>query len=1111
MCNDCPKPDYATGLEKLRDAAHKMITSSGLFVICQVQSKSQLGVYDGIDPYSFLRKLYNLIDLLTIIRNNLDNDITAGYCLDEATVNNLINNDSGVLCIVEEFECDRPQDLSLLKNLLDLFTPTSGYCDDNDQFKWIDPPVCLVNNNNHNTGIAEYEQLQRFLNGDPKEIYFPPKNAPLSYYEALPGITIKQANVLLMTRQFTNLTLCPIPPCGIIGFEFAQYNETRQDTDTIVPVNILRVGGSANVQTVTITATNGTAVTPTDYLFVSPTTVTFADGDTTTKIVNVTIKGGTNPQAAKDFTLNLTVNGCSTTAITTTDIHINDVHVYTGHNTAISQTSPYICSGNQYFFKYKTLGTFLNLNQNAGQNISQLQGWDSPIGSPNTGWTNKSFLNELGVTNLNVSTHTLNGTITDFTILSGGTIGTTDPKNNAIPISVASKNDIVVNDSWILNGTIYNTIYEQHVVKNDLDTGKLLTDYSMADNAHSSPTTGNILWYDMVTGNFYIRNLMNAASLAHNAYSQTYTITSPSGTTVTATTFSNVTLPEGPVSAANFTLPLNPGIYTVNCQSSFSGILISKIQFYFSIDLPANAPDDPSAYGQFNSVKDISIGKDASGNTQGTFVLPANTYSATSRVSQADANTQAQTTAQTAFTSLAFAYFNTPGTHFTCTKACVGNGNPIIYPEVCCSGLVNYNGTCVGACPSGYKDNGFGNCVPDISFSCNEVLHNGGTGHQEFKFFLNPLGGIIVFAINAYKVPDKFQILHSDLTATGGFKLVAGTSMSNSSTANADILNGITVPEPIGASLGTVPGRFDEFKATVPNAAQFNISRLIYNGNSSTAGVIYDPASGQFLPYLGSDETQQLIWWTYTSTDYVNGNYVKFVNDSSASDTLWTTTRLCDNQCVGIGQTSTIDTGCCCGSFAVVQDITHSYICMDSNDPVNGIHALQNKGTAFFSVFKNPADITSAVPGWYYGRNCQAAGYSSSKLFGAFSGLGDNFCRTPLPNCCGFNGTNPANGICCVEDAHYDFLNGCLTDLPACYTYVTSECQDGTNRYQMYYLAYAATNKACFPGDGSPNGSGCCLSSTLTKANVGPVKMPSSGSADNFSPGYDYSYLPACK
>ena len=117
------------------------------------------------------------------------------------------------------------------------------------------------------------------------------------------------------------------PGAGTIQFSAATYS-VGENAGTAT-VTVTRTGGSSGAVSVTFATSNGTATAPGDYTAVSPITVSFANGDTASKTVNIPISDDTTVEANETVNLALTsptggatLGSPSTAVLTITD---NDV------------------------------------------------------------------------------------------------------------------------------------------------------------------------------------------------------------------------------------------------------------------------------------------------------------------------------------------------------------------------------------------------------------------------------------------------------------------------------------------------------------------------------------------------------------------------------------------------------------------------------------------------------------------------------------------------------------------------------------------------------------------------------------------------------------------
>jgi hypothetical protein len=94
------------------------------------------------------------------------------------------------------------------------------------------------------------------------------------------------------------------PPPGTVQFSTPVY--TVVESAGTVALTITRTGGSSGPLTVTYTTNNGTATAPSDFP-ATTNTVTFADGDTTPKTINIPIVSDAVPEPAESFTVSLSM------------------------------------------------------------------------------------------------------------------------------------------------------------------------------------------------------------------------------------------------------------------------------------------------------------------------------------------------------------------------------------------------------------------------------------------------------------------------------------------------------------------------------------------------------------------------------------------------------------------------------------------------------------------------------------------------------------------------------------------------------------------------------------------------------------------------------------
>lgn len=155
--------------------------------------------------------------------------------------------------------------------------------------------------------------------------------------------------------------------------------------------------------------------------------------------------------------------------------------------------------------------------------------------------------------------------------------------------------------------------------------------------------------------------------------------------------------------------------------------------------------------------------------------------------------------------------------------------------------------------------------APEIP--CNELVESGGMGITERFVSLVPEGGLIVFALNAYGVPDKLEIIHNGVKK-------ATTGMANPNEGPFDNVYGSptipTQPEtlPISQFIGA-----DKTEPIPNRQAEFN---------SETGSGLIIPAG-----------FQQLVWWQYTPADY-SVNTLAIIRITGTQGTVWDMQRICE-------------------------------------------------------------------------------------------------------------------------------------------------------------------------------------------------------------------------
>lgn len=231
---------------------------------------------------------------------------------------------------------------------------------------------------------------------------------------------------------------------------------------------------------------------------------------------------------------------------------------------------------------------------------------------------------------------------------------------------------------------------------------------------------------------------------------------------------------------------------------------------------------------------------------------------------------------------------------------------------------------------------------------CNETVESGGMGITERYVTLLPAGGLIVFALNAYGVPDKLEIIHNGVKK-------ATTGMANPNEGPFDDIYGSpTIPTqpqtlPISQFIG------DDKTEPIPNRqATFN---------SETGSSLTIPPG-----------FQQLVWWEYTPADYTV-NSLAIIRVTGTEGTIWDLQRVCEIPGSTTTTTSTIAPGFLSMAYSgtntirsiVTSDFTTARTTADVTANTNfSVACFRNLGNyvvqRFYCGF-NTTGITSATSG----------------------------------------------------------------------------------------------------------------------------------------------------
>jgi hypothetical protein len=168
----------------------------------------------------------------------------------------------------------------------------------------------------------------------------------------------------------------------------------------------------------------------------------------------------------------------------------------------------------------------------------------------------------------------------------------------------------------------------------------------------------------------------------------------------------------------------------------------------------------------------------------------------------------------------------------------------------------------------------------NVSVPCSSSVSAGGPGITDLSVSLDSAGGIIAFALNAYGVADKLEIIHG--TASGTKKATTGwTASGNFGTPGFDNTYGT---EPLN---------------TIPTTAQGNANAYFIGTQAINPAPL---RTTEFNSDTGNTATlgsyQQIVWWPYTTADY-QANSQATIRVTGATGTQWQLLRICcpDSNC----------------------------------------------------------------------------------------------------------------------------------------------------------------------------------------------------------------------
>lgn len=149
---------------------------------------------------------------------------------------------------------------------------------------------------------------------------------------------------------------------------------------------------------------------------------------------------------------------------------------------------------------------------------------------------------------------------------------------------------------------------------------------------------------------------------------------------------------------------------------------------------------------------------------------------------------------------------------------------------------------------------------------CDATATSGGEGVTEYTVTLDSIGGLIVFELNSFSVPDKLEIIHN-----GVKKATSGMTTSNEGPFD-NLYGDPTVP-------------------TEPETLTVDQFIGLSKGAISTRQVTFTTETGSSI--LIDPTYQQLVWFNYTPSDYLISSTV-VIRVTGPAGTAWELKRLCE-------------------------------------------------------------------------------------------------------------------------------------------------------------------------------------------------------------------------
>lgn len=164
--------------------------------------------------------------------------------------------------------------------------------------------------------------------------------------------------------------------------------------------------------------------------------------------------------------------------------------------------------------------------------------------------------------------------------------------------------------------------------------------------------------------------------------------------------------------------------------------------------------------------------------------------------------------------------------------------------------------------------------------SCEGTANSGGLELKDQYVSLDPAGGVITFLFNPQGQVDKLEIYHG-LPQDGGINKKSTTSMT--ATTNDNVFDNVW---------GTPPDNL------LPNDPDLPVDQFIGTNKmpyAPTRQAQFTADTGYDIPnmFVGGITYDQIVWWKYTSADYLIDPIATIRATGGSTDTIWDTLRAC--------------------------------------------------------------------------------------------------------------------------------------------------------------------------------------------------------------------------